>query len=328
MAFENTKPNKSQNIGDVIESTRLNLLDLDSRLTSSGTVITDANLPALNASKLDYEAHKANNDAHGLTTVRANIATNTTEIVTARGSTDSVNSRLSVALNQNGSIKLSTLNNKWINNGDTPTFVTGTSFTVPNDRTKVYIGGVQLRFTVAGNFVYAPVASSSFNAGVTTIVLDPAYNVLSAGVTVVEIGLIAFDNSIANSVATFLTDLSALQGQVTALKFERYRDDIVGKPSASLVKNYVVTTPISIPANATNSAAASAVTATSVATFILRKNGVNFGTFSFAAGVKVATFNVPSATSFIAGDILSVVAPSTQDATLADVAHTITGVLA
>jgi hypothetical protein len=61
--------------------------------------------------------------------------------------------------------------------------------------------------------------------------------------------------------------------------------------------------------------------------FDIRRNGTSFATMRFAAGADTATFI--SATEIILepGDVLSVVAPATADATLADVGFTLAGVL-
>jgi len=45
----------------------------------------------------------------------------------------------------------------------------------------------------------------------------------------------------------------------------------------------------------------------------------------FAAGATTATFTMSSATTYLAGDILTVVAPSSPDATLANLAWTFVG---
>ena len=45
----------------------------------------------------------------------------------------------------------------------------------------------------------------------------------------------------------------------------------------------------------------------------------------FAAGVASATFTMGTATGFAGGDVLTIVAPATPDATLANLAWTLTG---
>ena len=63
--------------------------------------------------------------------------------------------------------------------------------------------------------------------------------------------------------------------------------------------------------------------ATGSSVFNLAKNGTNFGTVTFAASGTTGTFAAASATSFAAGDVLTVTGPATADATLADIALTL-----
>lgn len=62
--------------------------------------------------------------------------------------------------------------------------------------------------------------------------------------------------------------------------------------------------------------------------FDIKKNGSSVGTMRFAAGGTVASFLASGAVSFAAGDILTVVAPGSPDATLAGLAFTLAGVRA
>ena len=68
------------------------------------------------------------------------------------------------------------------------------------------------------------------------------------------------------------------------------------------------------------------VAATATATFTLQKNGVTFGTMSFAAGAYVATFSIAAQTTILTSDYLTVIAPSPPDATLADIGYGLGGV--
>lgn len=83
----------------------------------------------------------------------------------------------------------------------------------------------------------------------------------------------------------------------------------------------------SLPAGLAGSRARAGVAANGAATLSVRKNGTEVGTISFAAGATTATFAMASATAFAAGDLLSITAPGTADATLADVALTLVGTL-
>ncbi len=68
--------------------------------------------------------------------------------------------------------------------------------------------------------------------------------------------------------------------------------------------------------------------ATNTAVYSIRKNGVQFGTVTFAgggqAGPQAGTFAAPADTTFAAGDILTMGAPTPRDPTLSTVGITLT----
>jgi len=68
--------------------------------------------------------------------------------------------------------------------------------------------------------------------------------------------------------------------------------------------------------------------ATNQTDFDVRRNGVSFGTMRFAASATTATFIAASETILDPGDVLSVVAPASPDATLSDLGFTLAGTLA
>jgi hypothetical protein len=99
-----------------------------------------------------------------------------------------------------------------------------------------------------------------------------------------------------------------------------------GPTTANLVvQRYVFAGTVMFPAGLTGSQGAAGVAATATTTYSIKKNGTNVGTMAFAAGAVIATFSTPSATTFMAGDILTVVAPASPDATLANLAWTLVG---
>ena len=59
--------------------------------------------------------------------------------------------------------------------------------------------------------------------------------------------------------------------------------------------------------------------ATAETVFSVQKNGSEFGTITYAISGTTGTFAAASATSFAAGDILTIVGPASADVTLADV---------
>jgi len=101
---------------------------------------------------------------------------------------------------------------------------------------------------------------------------------------------------------------------------------LAGVPgSSALLLRRPVARALDFPAGLTGSQGAASVAATAQADFDLRKNGVSFGTMRFAAAADEATFIAASATSFAAGDVISVHAPASADATLADVGFALAG---
>lgn len=79
------------------------------------------------------------------------------------------------------------------------------------------------------------------------------------------------------------------------------------------------------PSSMTGSQGVSGVAAAASSVFSLRKNGSQFGTMTFGVGSSVASFAAATATSFAAGDVLTVMAPSPQDSTLADIGFSLAG---
>lgn len=100
-----------------------------------------------------------------------------------------------------------------------------------------------------------------------------------------------------------------------------------GVPGASATVIYrPVPRAVTFPVSLTGSYAKARVAATASTTFSVQKNGSQVGTIVFAAGATSATFTAASAISLAAGDILSIIAPATADATLADIGFTLVGI--
>lgn len=90
-------------------------------------------------------------------------------------------------------------------------------------------------------------------------------------------------------------------------------------PSAVVLKTTVATS-FSFPVNLSGSKATANVKATNVANFTLKKNDSDVGTIKFDADENEATFDTSgSEVKFTAGDVLEILAPSSQDSTLADI---------
>lgn len=101
-----------------------------------------------------------------------------------------------------------------------------------------------------------------------------------------------------------------------------------GAPTASAkVLRIPVARTVSFSANFSGSYAKASANATGSTAFDVQKNGSSIGTITFAAGASTATFASAggAAQSLAAGDVLSIVAPATPDATLADIGIVLAG---
>ena len=100
----------------------------------------------------------------------------------------------------------------------------------------------------------------------------------------------------------------------------------IGTPTANLVlQSYVFAAPVTFPTGFSGSRGTAGSAASAASTFSIQKNGTIVGTMTFAASAAMAMFTMSTATIFTAGDVLTVVAPATADATLANLAWTFTG---
>jgi Putative phage tail protein len=101
-----------------------------------------------------------------------------------------------------------------------------------------------------------------------------------------------------------------------------------GAPTASLVlQRYIFTDAVTFPAGLAGSRASAGDGATATTSFAIARNGTAVGTMDFAAGATTASFTMATATSFAAGDVLTLTAPAAPDATLADLAWTFQGTM-
>ncbi len=99
-----------------------------------------------------------------------------------------------------------------------------------------------------------------------------------------------------------------------------------GVPSASLViVRYPMPRAVVFVASLTGSQGVLGTAATAQTDFDILKNGVSFGTMRFAAAGTVASFISASGATFAAGDILTVVAPASPDATAANLGFALAG---
>jgi hypothetical protein len=90
---------------------------------------------------------------------------------------------------------------------------------------------------------------------------------------------------------------------------------------------YAVGRSMTLPTGLTDSRVAAGTAATASAVLSIKKNGTEIGTATFAASGTSATLAATSATTLSSGDMITVVAPATEDATLADIAITLAAVI-
>lgn len=100
---------------------------------------------------------------------------------------------------------------------------------------------------------------------------------------------------------------------------------VPGEPTASQkVFRKTAIDAFTIPSGATDSVATADVASAGTVSFSLEVNGVSFGTITFTTGTT-GSFTVATDTTFNPGDILTVIAPVSPDANLADIGITLIG---
>lgn len=100
---------------------------------------------------------------------------------------------------------------------------------------------------------------------------------------------------------------------------------VAGKPTASqVVCQFIATRSVVLPQNLTGSQAKAGTASTGTVSFDIQVNGVSKGSITFTASAT-GTFTFSNAVTLAAADVLTVIAPGSQDATLADVRNTLLG---
>lgn len=94
-----------------------------------------------------------------------------------------------------------------------------------------------------------------------------------------------------------------------------------GKPAENEIV-VVAEAPYAFTALAGNCSAKAVTAATASAVFTIMNGAVEVGTFTFAAGSATATVSITSG-AIAQGDLITITAPSTADATLADISFTV-----
>lgn len=102
---------------------------------------------------------------------------------------------------------------------------------------------------------------------------------------------------------------------------------IEAAPTASqVVLRFVAVRAVALPASLTGSVGKAGTAATAQTDFDVQVNAVSKGTVRFAAAGTTASFIFASLVTLASGDVVTVTAPGTPDATLAKIAVTFAGV--
>lgn len=109
--------------------------------------------------------------------------------------------------------------------------------------------------------------------------------------------------------------------------FDAYCFALSTPPANAILVRIPIVRAVVFPANFAGSYGSASVAATGSTVFTIRKNGTSVGTATFGAAATTCTFasSGGAEVSFAAGDIFSITAPASPDATLADVGFGITG---
>lgn len=95
--------------------------------------------------------------------------------------------------------------------------------------------------------------------------------------------------------------------------------------SAEVIFELIFTQSVTFPSGFSGSRAKASTAATALSVYTIKKNGSSIGTLTFASSGTTGTFAMASSTTFAAGDILRISAPSPADATLAGVKLNLVG---
>ncbi|QIV65772.1 putative tail fiber protein [Mesorhizobium phage Cp1R7A-A1] len=96
--------------------------------------------------------------------------------------------------------------------------------------------------------------------------------------------------------------------------------------TSEVIFSHVATKAFTLPSGLTGSRVVASVASTGTAVLKIKKNGADVGTITFTASAT-GVLAMATATAFAPGDILTIVAPSSPDATLANISASLVGSL-
>jgi hypothetical protein len=204
----------------------------------------------------------------------------------------------------------------------------GSAYTLPAATTST-LGGVIVgsNLSVTGGGTLSVPLATTTTPGVVTVGSGLA---VSAGVlSATGSGVTSFNTRV-GAVTFQASDLTGVGGatttQLAAAKYYDIPGGLSGLPGASqLLLEHVAVRTITWSANFAGSQSYASAAATSSATFNILVNGSVIGTMVFAASATTATFTLSGSATITPGQVLTVVAPASPDATLANVSFTLLG---
>lgn len=90
---------------------------------------------------------------------------------------------------------ISTDQSEWQVSALVPTYISATSFSVPGDQTLILSVGRRVRTENTGGTVYSTISTSTFGAGITTVVVRNDSGLLDSGLSAIAYGVLAPTNS-------------------------------------------------------------------------------------------------------------------------------------
>jgi hypothetical protein len=99
---------------------------------------------------------------------------------------------------------------------------------------------------------------------------------------------------------------------------------VEGLPTAGeVVLRFLAGRLLTIPPNLLGSVASAGIAPTGSVAFTLAQNGSTLGTITFAAGVTAGVMPTLTAIQIAVGDVITLTAPGSQDATMANLSFTL-----
>ncbi len=159
-------------------------------------------------------------------------------------------------------------------------------------------------------------------------VVDTA-ELVDAAVTLAKMANLAANSILGNNTGSPAVPIALTAAQARALTGANGYDIgffTPGVPTASqLCLLYNAPRSVVLPASLTGSVGKATVAATAQTDFDIQVNGVSKGTIRFAAAGTVPSYIFASPVTLAAADILTIIAPASPDATLANIAATLLG---